>query len=137
MGETEFVNFDTGRAERARVGFEIGGEKFAVFAAHPEDVYALKAEDTADTMAGLLDYYQRFVAAFVYPDDKERWQKLVARREDALTFGDYEALAVWLSEREKARPTMPSAPSGGTDGTGSRSSKARRSPQQVVVPGTA
>ena len=137
MGDVEFVNFDAGRSERSKVGFEIGGEKFAVFGAHPEDVYALKSEDTAESMSGLLDYYQRFVAAFVYPEDKERWEKLVARREDALTFGDYEALAVWLSEREKARPTMPSVASGGTGGTGSSGSKAGSSRRQVVVPGSA
>lgn len=136
MGDVDYVNFDAGRSERNKVGFEIGGEKFAVFGAHPEDVYALKAEDTASSMSELLDYYQRFVEAFVYPDDRPRWKQLVARREDALTFGDYEALAVWLSEREKQRPTMPSAPSGGTDGRASTGSRGGRSRPQVVVPGS-
>lgn len=137
MGDVEYTNFDEGRTARQKVGFEIGGEKFTVHEPHPDEVFALLDEEQGDKWADLYAYYKRFCRVFVRPEDHERWDALADRREDPLTYGDVEALSIWLQSRNKLRPTLPSAPSAGTGGTGTPTSRGGRSPKQVVVPGSA
>lgn len=92
--------------------FIVRDETFSFVDASPEILTSFDAsmngDDDENAVWKLMDAQ---IMLFLRESDRERWQKLRARKEEPVTIAQLTEIVRWLMEQQTGRPTNPPAPS--------------------------